>query len=289
MNENRLLKNIDLNAQIMEQGYVTIPFLNESELQCLRQEYHSNHPNGPEWYREGEGIHMTTWVKDFDYKLRISEALKSIFKGPVQKSFNEVRCLNQVFIVKQPGAHTSFKVHQDWSIVDESKFLSVNVWIPLHDVDKTTGALWVIPGSHKTKRKIRGAGYLFPNYSDHFKALENMALNVPLKAGEAVVFFHSIIHGSPPNLGMKDRVVACFGAIPKEVPLQIYFQSDAQSPLEVHNPIDDFIIRYENLREESILKAPTVQPSALLKPLENITVNQAEIEVLEMNSRRLQI
>jgi len=271
-----LLNDPIWQKQLQKNGYVVIPFLSDAEIKDLNQFYREVHNNNapPDFI---DGIHMTTWCSDLVYKQKISDHLKQAFTSSVNKTFKDCRSLNHVFIVKQSGKHTTFKVHQDWNVVDENKYESMNVWIPLHDVDENSGALWVLPGSHKIKRKIRGAGYLFPDYSEYFNELEKKSVSVKLKAGEAIVFYHSVIHGSPSNQAVADRKAACFSVIPKNAPLCIYFQPDAGAPLEEYQPNDNFVYQYDYLRTESRTKRPAEKPVNLFKPFINKKVELKEL------------
>ncbi len=251
-----LFQDQNLQKELEQNGFVVISLLNNNEVENLRNFYFEIH-NNAEPPHFTENIHMTTWCEDLDYKLSISNGLKKLLSEASENYFKNYRRLNHVFIVKKSGQQTTFKVHQDWSVVDETKYQSVNVWLPLHDVDENTGALWVLKGSHKINRKIRGAGYLFPDYGNYTKELEKAAVSIKLKAGEAIVFYHSVIHGSPPNLSNKNREAACFSVIPKDAPLCIYFQPTSGSALEQHAPDDDFMFRYKELRVESVLKPPS--------------------------------
>jgi len=272
-----LFKDSQKQKELEKNGYVVIPFLTTQDVAELNQFYCEIHSGGspPNFI---EGIHMTTWCKDAEYKKKVSGYLENLLLKPTNDFFDHVRRLNHVFIVKKTGKDTTFKVHQDWNVVDESKYESVNVWVPLHDVDEHSGALWVLPGSHKIKRKIRGAGYLFPDYSPYFNELEKKSISVKLKAGEAIVFYHSIIHGSPPNLANNDRKAACFSVIPENAPLCIYFQPTANDSLEQYEPSDDFVFGYEYLRTESLTRPPANSPVKTTPPYLNNKVQFKEIQ-----------
>lgn len=272
-----LFKDPQQQKELEKNGYVVIPFLSGEEVTAINQFYNEMHPGGspPDFI---EGIHMTTWCQDSDYKKKVSSFLENLFAKPTQQFFEHVRRLNHVFIVKKTGKDTTFKVHQDWNVVDENKYESVNVWVPLHDVDENSGALWVLKGSHHIKRKIRGAGYLFPDYSPYFNELEKKSTSVKLKAGEAIVFYHSIIHGSPPNLANTDRKAACFSVIPEEAPLCIYFQPTANDALEQYEPSDDFVFEYNYLRTESLTRPPANKPVKSSPPYQNNKVQLKEIQ-----------
>lgn len=273
-----LLKNETLQQELKQNGFVVVPFLSEEEVVQLNSFYEevNSHQEPPDFI---DGIHMTSWCKSSDYKKNVSTHLESFFKEATDKFFEKTRQLNHVFIVKKSGKNTTFKVHQDWNVIDENKYESVNVWIPLHDVDENSGALWVLKGSHQIKRKIRGSGYLFPDYSPFFTELEAASTSVKLKAGEAIVFYHSMIHGSPPNMASNDRKAACFTVIPKEAPLCIYFQPTAKDPLQQYEPADDFMYQYDYLRTETLSKPPAKEPVKTMASIEN-----KKVELSELNS-----
>lgn len=285
MNPKALLKDPALQHELNEKGFVTVQVLNDAELNELRSYYSAIHPNGaPE---KIEGIHMTTWCKDLDYKLGVANRLSEIYSKPCEAIFENYRTLNNVFIVKDSG-ETPFKVHQDWTVVDEQENFAINVWIPLYDITKNEGGLWVVEGSHKINRHVRGSAYLFPNYTQFNDELEKSAKSVNLKAGEAIIFYVNVIHGSPPNHGETERIATCFSVIPKDAPLTIYFQKKAGDPLEIHSPDDDFMYHYEHLRTETFERAPTKNPVKIVESYTNETVTHEELGfVLHSKKERL--
>ena len=276
MTPKALFKNAALQNELNDKGYVTLPFIGESELEELRAFYSDIHPHGaPE---KIDGIHMTTWCKDFDYKMNVANRLTELYKESCERVFEDFRTLNNVFIVKDSG-ETPFKVHQDWNVVDEIENFAVNVWIPLYDITKTEGGLWVVEGSHKIDRHVRGSAYLFPNYTRFNDQLEKSAKSVSLKAGEAIIFYINIIHGSPPNYGERERIATCFSVIPKDAPLTVYFQKKSGDALEVHSPKDTFMYEYEHLRTESFERSPTESPLHVLESYVNHPIRLEELQI----------
>jgi len=272
-----LLKNQDLQTQLNADGYISMPFLNEQELEQARNFYKEIHPDG-EALGKIDGIHMTTWCEDYDYKMKVAHFLDGLYERACEENFIDFRRLNNVFIVKSPGEGTTFKVHQDWNVVDEKENFAINVWVPLYDVDATTGALWTVKGSHQINRHVRGSAYLFPDYSPFYNELEQVATSVNLKAGHAIVFYLNVIHGSPPNLGEKERIATCFSIIPEKAPLSIYFQKQQGDPLELHEPADDFMYQYKSLRTDTFEFAPTKEPIELLPSYENKPITREELD-----------
>jgi len=278
VSEFDVFKNQDYAETLVKEGVVKIPFLSNEQLQKLNAFYFEMHPNDdlPALY---DGIHMTIWHSDLDYKLKVRDTIKSIIADAFEDDFSDYRALSHQFIVKKQGNETIFPIHQDWSIVDENKFFSLNIWIPLHDVDANNGAMWIVKGSHKIDRKIRGAGILFPDYTKMILELKPYMTSFDMKAGEALIFYHSTIHGSPHNQSENSRKVVQVSLLPKEAPMQVYFQKNENSPLEIHLPEDDFNFKYNKIREDSFTTPPTKLASSVIR---NYSSNEKTIhQILE--------
>jgi hypothetical protein len=262
-----LFQRQELQSQLDQDGCVVVPFLEPDELAELREFYYSRHPDGiaPQMR---EGIHMTIWCSDRPYKDQIREGLQQILGAAARRLYQDFRLVSPVFIVKRKGADTTFPIHQDWNVVDETQHRAFNMWIPLHDVDESNGALWIVKGSHKFPNHVRGPGYLFPrlyHLESHIRPfMEPMAM----KAGNALIFYHRVIHGSPPNQTDSPRVVVAMSVLPEQVPLHIYFQKDAESQLEVYHPHDEFIYEFENVRDQTAFKPPSGAPLSIEKPFQ---------------------
>jgi len=263
INEDSVFKNKAYSGELKENGVIKIPFLLENEVSELNKFYTDIHKTGqpPTMY---DGIHMTIWNSDLEYKLKIRDGIKSRIHAAFERNFENYRAISQQFIIKKQGSETTFPIHQDWSIVDEDYYFSLNIWVPLHDVDEHNGAMWIVKNSHKIKNKIRGAGILFPNYFPHREALSPYMTSFKMKAGEALIFYHSTIHGSPANEKSELRKVIQTTVLPIAAPLQIYYQKDKNSPLEIHSPEDDFNFKYNKIREDSEVIPPTPKYTSLI-------------------------
>lgn len=269
-----LFQDDKLENELFDKGFINIPFLSDDELEELKGYYYGVHPN-EKLELEGtmHGIHMTTWSGNDGYKRLVKSFLANVFEKGASRLFNNHRLLNHVFIVKEGGDTTEFNIHQDWSVVDESVDYSVNIWVPLHDVTKDNGALWILPGSHRLDQPIRGAGCLFPDYMSQMEVLKDKVRCIEVKAGEALIFFHATIHGSPPNQSTERRAVACATAIYEDAALTTYFQRSEDSELEVYNPADDFMFTYSDIMNDASVVAPKAKliekrPSYTLKKLD---------------------
>jgi hypothetical protein len=273
----QIFQREDLQAQLDRDGCVTVPFLTADELATLREFYAARHPDG-QAPQMRDGIHMTIWCSDRGYKDDIREGLQAILGAAARRLYQDFRLVSPVFIVKRKGADTTFPIHQDWNVVDETRHRAFNMWIPLQDVNASNGALWIVKGSHRFPNHVRGPGYLFPKFyhlEDHIRPrMEPMAM----QAGQALVFYHRVLHGSPPNQSDNPRVVVAMSVLPQAVPLHIFFQKDATSALEVYHPHDEFIYEFENVRDQTAFHPPAGAPVAVEAPFQQIDFTAAWID-----------
>jgi hypothetical protein len=175
----------------------------------------------------------TLFSKDADLRRRMHETVASIVSRNIAEIMPSATIVYGGFANKAPREEASgLPFHQDPSFVDESRYGSANIWIPLVDIDDSNGALWVVPGSHCFNRGRRAF-----NQSFAYEALEG-ALRAtyarPLypRAGEAIVFAHTLFHFSPPNHSDRPRLVAGGLIVKTGAPL-FYHYTDAANRREI--------------------------------------------------------
>ena len=88
----------------------------------------------------------------------------------------------------------NFPVHQDFPY-NYGSYNCVTFWMPFQDVDETSGALWVVPGSHKLG--------VLPTENDLVKGYSPSKhgefIQVPMAFGKVLVFSQHLIHKSGSN------------------------------------------------------------------------------------------
>lgn len=259
-----MLKDLTAGTKMMREGVLVIPFLLPEELAQVNAFYAEIKQQYTLQFTHG--MHMTLWHNDPVFKNKVKAGLLKILQPAFERSFSCSRWLNNIFMVKQAHTTGEFAMHNDWSVVDESQYLSINVWMPLQDTSPDNGGLWVIKGSHKMNLPIRGGGALLPDFSGVAEELKPYCTPVNAKAGEAVLFYHKTIHGSYRNTTGADRVVCTFSVIPWRAALRICFQKDKDSALEIHEPPDDFNYKYNDLLKDTNESAPTKKPKEVHPP-----------------------
>jgi len=137
------------------------------------------------------------------YKVIFSSKLKSILK----KYFKGSPLIDAPQIRVNDSSNTRLlPMHQEVYGQLSSNMLAL--WLPLSNVSPNDGTLGLIKSSHK-KGQLKHKFYKIKNFKAHgvLKKLyrDSKITKVTLKAGDAVLFHHNLIHGSIPNKNRKLR------------------------------------------------------------------------------------
>lgn len=204
----------ELDARLDKDGYVVVPLLGPDEVARLNAAYDQlgAAPGDPQ-----RACIDTFHCFDVDYKEAVHAEVEAVLSPRVQAIFDRHKSLSYCYIQKWPGEHSGFGLHQDISVLDESKYRSVEVWVALTDTDEVNGQLWITPGSHKWAPTARGIHRFPPPYMGvEERIIRRHSIPVPMTAGEAVIFCHSTYHFSFANQSDRFRLVAATDMIPEE-------------------------------------------------------------------------
>ena len=234
-----IFKDIALQQQFDRDGYVKIPFTTAHNITTLSALYKEIQP------QSYPGFSSTIYNQNIALKQNISHRITDILNPSVTQLFHHFRPLGCSFLCKTPGPESFLPVHQDWTLVDESKYFSATIWIPLVETNEQNGVLKVLPGSHRFTNTLRSPtlpGNFQPVTSQIYEKMQS----VPVQVGEAVVLNHALLHASPANLSASDRVVATFGLVPEQAALFFYHRV-ANGQVEKYEVADDFFLTYNQI------------------------------------------
>lgn len=248
MNEpdSHIFKDTSLQQEFDERGFVRLQTLNSDEVKRLLNEYQSL-PRPRE-----TGFHCTMFSPDCDLRKKADRIIKEFLVEKLSHIFLNHKALYGNFMVKEPGVESDWFVHQDWSYVDETQNVSVAVWIPLVDLIEKNGVLCVVPGSHKVPNMVRGPGVTDPWTDLHQVIKDDLHEKVYLKAGEAIIWHHRLVHFSPPNMSQKPRVAATVICVPTDAQILHYWQD----PTANNNLADTYSVDNEFFMNYVIGTAP---------------------------------
>ncbi|MCP4121536.1 MAG: phytanoyl-CoA dioxygenase family protein [Bacteroidetes bacterium] len=235
------MRNTFIDPELQEafdrDGYVVVPFLNEAEIKHLRKVYDDA--------LTGEfptGFHSTMHSQSHEYRRLIDKEVQKVFVPKTEKYLDNYQPLVACFVVKEPGPNSGFDFHLDWSMVNEKEHISLTFWTPLIDTNAQNGNLWVLKGSHKLRDTIRGGPGLFNYFCDDKSLSQSELVELPVKAGTAVVFDHKLWHGAPPNLGDETRPAINLALMPKEA-RSLHYNLAPNNQIEVFEVDADFYNR----------------------------------------------
>lgn len=263
----RIMCNQRLDVRLREYGYVVLPMLDTDEVGLFQQLYDKWHKEMPERF------YKSYFSANEVYREEVEDTILRVFLPKLQQHFRDFKAFGGMFVVKPPGESGNIPPHQDWSFVDETQHWSLNLWCPLIDTTGTNGNIQMLPGSHLFMDTLRGSGT--PELYTHLKEeIESHLVDVPLKVGECVFFFHGIVHCSTINNLLVPRVSVGLSMVEKNAPLRYAFQSEGETQAELFATTPDFYIRYANNRSEK----PQGVTSLGFSDNPFVTLNKDELE-----------
>lgn len=202
-------KQAALQEEMEENGFVKIPFLSDDEVEALSSFY----TLGVEGNRSG--FHCTMFSPESDYRKSVDQKIKEVFAARIDQNIGNARMLYANFMVKENGAESDFYLHQDWTYVDETRANSWAIWVPLTDTTVDNGALHVVPKTHRMTNNFRGPGIQDALEGLHESIRTEFGQPVEMKAGEAVLWDHRLVHFSPANVSGENRIAATVILVPE--------------------------------------------------------------------------
>lgn len=233
------------NEELAANGYTIFPLLSAADAGALSEYYFKFQKDEPNHF------YSSTHSADTNFRKQTSDFIKDIVTPLLPAHLTHYRLLGGAFVVKPGNGKGILQPHQDWNLVDEDRYRSYNLWIPLTDVNTENGAVFVLPQSHNKCATYRGPGIasIFKDFEQdmwaHLKPL-------PMKAGEALLYDHALLHGSPPNMTNKIRLGIVIGIISDGVPMQIHALNDGR--IATYECNEDFFLFHNPMQDTKTLK-----------------------------------
>lgn len=209
----RTLVDPEADERLHTHGYATMPVLGPDEVAELRAAYHAIAGGA----RDGMVVDYTR--TDRGAMEAVNALLDPVWERHLGRLFVDHRCVFSTFAVKYPGPSSMF-LHEDRSWVDERRFRSGTLWIPLVDAspERANGCLHVIPGSHRLGVTFSGTNTpdLFRPYE---RTLERRLEPVPVAAGDGLFYDTRALHSSPDNRSDEPREAIVCSVAPREAGL----------------------------------------------------------------------
>ncbi len=270
---NPIFKNNNHQQQFDKEGFLKINLLTEEDVKNLKELYTKYYPN------PSQDFYSSSYDNSFEIKKEMSDAIGKIILPNLEKIFVDYTWFGSAFLSKGNGPRSEMPMHQDWTIVDETQFVALNIWTPLQDTNDENGTLEVIKGSHKWHSELRAP--TLPFYYNGFQdKLKSKLSSIPTKATEAIVLNQAVIHYSKANTTNNIRLAITTGIKSKEAPMIFhYWDKNEPKVIEQFKQEDDFLIRFTDFHK-SIFLRPEIGESIGKKSFQLHLANDHEINNL---------
>lgn len=268
-----LLQEPELQKSMDQNGFCLLNGLPLHILEQLRQLYHTQVQNP-----DSSGLHANHNRFSYEFNQSISKAIAEVLEPFLQQHFTNYNVFIAHYMVKAPQTGGEMPLHQDWNIVDESKYNSYQVWIPLQLVTPHNGGLFVVPGSHRFFGNHR-SGSLGLTRIPSTPTTNALKKDITTPPGTAVVYSNGLFHASYPNQSTEERISVIINLVQKNAPTT-YFHLQAGQPTIAEYPLTNHdLLRHLPQLEKGELPIST-KPVALhpLPPITNTAITQNHLQ-----------
>jgi hypothetical protein len=215
-----------LQEEFDRRGYVVVDLLDPTEVAALSTTYRraaegDRGVNPPGAYNDtyAEFSFVHSWP---DFRRQAFDHITELVGPRADALLVDHRPLLANFVNKPPGTGV-VPAHQNLSVVDESRYQSVSVWVALVDCVVDNGAMLL---GDRTNRGLRGrrgmwSYEVFGGVQDAL--VEEFLRPVVAEAGQAVILDDAVIHCSPPNRTAEQRLAIQLVMVPAEADA-LFFQ-----------------------------------------------------------------
>lgn len=252
MPDRRALRDTDLDAKLRRDGAVIVDAMSEDELDDLRESVLG-------LYRgESAGQHYSMLSTDWAYRRSLFDEVPALIGTMTDRIFDDYDFCVPSLAFKWPGAKSIIGPHQDMSFVDESRFRSYAIWIPLVATSLENGALQILPGSHLALDNLRVMPGDPPWFKDDLEGIETSDfVALETEPGQVVVWDHAVLHASGGNFTdqLRPALLAAFKPVEAEL-LHYHMVDRGSAEVDVYDGSGEFF------KELIIGTQPTVEPIA---------------------------
>jgi ectoine hydroxylase-related dioxygenase (phytanoyl-CoA dioxygenase family) len=263
------------NIQALDKlGFCTLTVFDSSEIEQLKTLYQNNFGS-----QDVKNLYATHNSNPIEQSLQVSNQIQNMVSNKLLNVFPEYTYFTGHFMVKAANANHEFALHQDWNIVDESKYKSYQIWIPLLHTYPANGGMFVVPGSHKFFNNYRSGSFDIPRipFVPQFKPIVT-DLRVP--TGDILIYQNALFHGSYGNTTNDNRVVVIANFVEKHAPTFYFHKSATQGLAELYPITGETLIRNLPQLEKGGLPASFTSVGTLpVGSLNNAAINADDVVI----------
>ena len=253
-------------------GFCTFQIFEDADIASLKALYEKHFAQ-----KEMVELYASHNSNPIEKSIAINNSIKEIVKPKLQNIFPEYDYFIGHFLVKGANTQKEFALHQDWNIVDESKYKSYQIWIPLQLSYPTNGGIFVVPGSHLFFNNFRSGSYSIP-VIPFDKIVEPLVTDIIVPTGNVLVYHNGLFHASHPNRTNEDRIALIVNFAEKQAPTFYFHKNDQQKKTELYSITGETLIQHLPQLEKGIVDSTFEQKSSThLSPLDNSKIISSDL------------
>lgn len=272
--KNLMINDSDYKQALDEIGFCILPLFSPAQIEQIKAVYQT--------YFTGNkvaGLIASHSKTGPELSLHVSASLKDIVMPSLEKQFSDFIFFLGGFMVKQANTSSEFPLHQDWNIVDETKFTSYQIWIPLELSSPDNGGIFVLPGSHRFFENNRSGSYGMPRI-DTDETMRKLSVDMIIPPGSALVYHNSLFHASYPNHTNADRISAIINIYQKDAVLEYAHKNVTQNRTEKYSIDTTSFLTHLNTFEKGNVPTELTEFNAdKIDTLDNAKVKSADMAV----------
>lgn len=216
-----MFEDSTLQEQYDRLGYAVVDLLDPAAVDRVRAAWGGGDPG-----LRAYPFSATVMSPDPAYRREVHRRLLPELAGPLRQLVPGFELLYCMFNHKQAtGPSSVVGLHQDWTLVDESRFGSTAVFCALGDLDETNGCLFVVDGTQDLHPGPRSMRYVLP-YPELEPVFMEHSRPVPMRSGQACIHSLAVFHGSVPNVSGVPRLAVGALAVERNAALRHYVDGD---------------------------------------------------------------
>lgn len=205
--------------QYRQEGYVSpVRVMSAEAADAIREqlEAYERETGGPLRGNLRHKSHLLfRFVSDLVHQERIVDAIEDLYG-------HDLLCWNTNFFIKEANNPAFVSWHQDSTYWGLSSPDVVTAWVALSRSDEESGAMSVVPGTHKLDQVAHRDTFDERNLLTRGQEIAvdvdtSRAVRLDLEPGEMSLHHVRIVHGSPPNRSSRRRIGLAIRYIPTSV------------------------------------------------------------------------
>ena len=234
-----MFRDASTQAEFDRTGFVVRRILGEDEVVEVRERL-ENVAAGRSFERNDceDSYYNSMFEREPVFQARFRDAMAGAFHPRLDAMLDDTRYFETSLLYKPPRSR-ALNVHQHVPLTERPFEPAAFCWCALEDCDESSGTLLVVPGSHLLLRFIRTlqTDEFFLDYRDELT--RRHAIPIPLRAGEAIMFENSLLHGSTPNTSERARPIVLTIVMHEGARHMLYHHDETGEAVMIDNDFDE--------------------------------------------------